>query len=105
MHQATRFQFERTVKEFAAWRAVNQVQRSPAAAWWWGPALAVLDEQEPMPQAFCDDLEMAADSSFAAAARKLIDAIAEQTVLPWPSQFPREDKYHHEEPQETVGSS
>ncbi|KIZ39586.1 MULTISPECIES: hypothetical protein [Rhodopseudomonas] len=105
MHQATRFQFERTVKEFAEWRAVCERQRSPAAAWWWGPALAVLDEQQPMPQQYCDDLEMESGSSYAAAGRKLIAAIAEQTTLPWPNLFPRQTTPHADEPQDILSTT
>jgi len=34
------------VREFAQWRLVPDDERSPAPAWWWGPAIDVLDEAE-----------------------------------------------------------
>lgn len=99
------FQFERMVKEFTEWRAVEVEQRSPAAAWWWSTAMAVLGDQQPMGPDFCAALELAPGSTFDAAGLKLIAAIAEQTSLPWPSQFPREVRYPAPDPQETVASS
>ena len=38
MHQAANLQFERIVDEFVRWRAIKEDERSPAPAWWWGPA-------------------------------------------------------------------
>jgi hypothetical protein len=105
MNQATHFQFERTVQEYAAWRAVNEDERSPAAAWWWGPALELLDEQHPMPPEFCAALELADGASYAQAAEKLIDAIAPQVFLPWPNNFPRQPKHVPIASQDSPGAS
>ena len=49
MHQASNLQFERAVREFARWRAVPEPDRSPAPAWWWGPAFEVIGVRQPMP--------------------------------------------------------
>jgi hypothetical protein len=105
MNQATHFQFERTVQEYAAWRAVPEDERSPAAAWWWGPALQALDEQQTMPPAFCAALELPEGASYADAAAKLIDAIAPQIFLPWPNNFPRQPKHVAVAPQDSPAAS
>jgi hypothetical protein len=99
MNQATHFQFERTVQEYAAWRAVPEDERSPAAAWWWGPALSVRAEQQAMPREFCAPFDLPDGASYADAAAKLIDAIAEQAFLPWPNNFPHLPRPHGVEPQ------
>jgi hypothetical protein len=105
MNQATHFQFERTVQEYAAWRAVPENERSPAAAWWWAPALEALGEQQPMPPAYCEALELPEGASYADAAAKLIDAIAVQIFLPWPNNFPRQPKHIASTPHEASGAS
>ena len=46
MHQSAKFQFERTAREFAQWRAVPEDERSPAPAWWWQPAFEVVAQHE-----------------------------------------------------------
>ena len=48
MHPAAKFQFERTAREFAQWRAVPEDERSPAPAWWWQPAIEVVAQHEKM---------------------------------------------------------
>jgi hypothetical protein len=105
MDQATHFQFERTVQEYAAWRAVPEDERSPAAAWWWGPALQTLDDQQPLPPAYTKALELPEGASYADAAAKLIDAIAVQAFLPWPNNFPRQPKHVAPAAQETPAAS
>ena len=49
MHQAADVQFERAVDEFVRWRAVVEDDRSPAPAWWWGPAYRGLGVRQLMP--------------------------------------------------------
>ncbi len=93
MNQALRFDFERLVKEFAEWRAVHEDERSPAAAWWWGPAMAALGETAAMPDAFCAALGLPAGACYADAAARLIESIAGQTSLPWPDLFPRKPRH------------
>ena len=39
MHPAAKLQFERMIGEFVRWRGVPEDTRSPAPAWWWGPAM------------------------------------------------------------------
>jgi hypothetical protein len=89
MHAAAKFAFERAVHEFARWRAVESSGRSPAPAWWWDPALAVLPAQEPMPPEWSQILALPSASSYATGAQVLLNSLAEQTVLPWPDDFPR----------------
>ena len=49
MHPAAKLQFERMIGEFARWRAVPEDERSPAPAWWWGPAMELRAEREILP--------------------------------------------------------
>jgi hypothetical protein len=88
MHQAARLQFERSVQEFVRWRAVPEPERSPAPAWWWGPAFEVRGMQQPMAAEWCSSLELPVGSSFAAGAQVFLNSLAGQTSLPWPDGFP-----------------
>jgi hypothetical protein len=88
MHPAANVQFERAVREFARWRAVPEPARSPAPAWWWGPALEVLGLQQPMPATWCARLELSENSAFADGAGVFLKCLAGQTSLPWPDDFP-----------------
>jgi hypothetical protein len=92
MHQAANAQFERAVREFAEWRAVPEKERSPAPAWWWGPALDVLGVRQPMPADWCAGLELPDGSSFTDGAAVFLNLLAGQTSLPWPD-FPRRAKH------------
>ena len=49
MHPAAVLQFERMIGEYSAWRAIPEAERSPAPAWWWGPAIALRAASEPLP--------------------------------------------------------
>jgi hypothetical protein len=89
MNRAATLQFERAVDEFVRWRAVPKDERSPAPAWWWGPAFEVREVQQPMPAGWCSSLEIAGGSSYAAGAQVFLHALADQTSLPWPDDFPR----------------
>jgi hypothetical protein len=88
MHQAANVQFERIVREFARWRAVPEHERSPAPAWWWGPAFEMRGVEHPMPADWCARLELPDRSTFADGARVFLDSLAGQTTLPWPGGFP-----------------
>jgi hypothetical protein len=88
IHQAANLQFERAVHEFARWRAVPEKARSPAPAWWWGPAFAVIGAHEPMPEAWCVILELPDGATFAEGAQVLLTSLSGQTSLPWPDDFP-----------------
>jgi hypothetical protein len=96
MHQATNAQFERAVREFARWRAVPEPDRSPAPAWWWGPAFEALEVRQPMPAGWCARLELPDGSSIADGAQVFLDSLAGQTWLPWPGNFP--GKASHSDP-------
>ena len=93
MHPAANVQFERAVEEFARWRAVPEEYRSPAPAWWWGPAFEVLDIQQPMPADRCARLELPDNSTLAEGAKVLLHSLAGQTSLPWPGGFPGKPKH------------
>jgi hypothetical protein len=95
MHPGSAFQFERTAREYARWRAVPEIERSPAPAWWWQPAFEMREQTETMPSVLCHYLELAAGSSYAAGAEVLMTSLADQTSLPWPDEFPR--KFEREE--------
>jgi hypothetical protein len=92
MHQAASLQFDRVMDELVLWHAVPEDERSPAPAWWWGPAMAVSEGHELMPHAWCCELGLGDDSSFAEGAQALFTLFAEQTSLPWPDAFPRKAK-------------
>lgn len=92
MHQAASLQFERVMDELALWHAVAEDERSPAPAWWWGPAMAVVDVQEPMRRGWCSDLGLGEGSSFAEGAQAVLMLFAEQTSPPRPDDFPRKAK-------------
>ncbi len=88
MDLAAKLQFERIVDEFAQWRAVAEEERSPAPAWWWGPAFSVRGSGEPMPAERCASLELPDNASYADGAEIFFKLLAEQTSLPWPGNFP-----------------
>jgi hypothetical protein len=89
VHQAARLQFERIAAEFGSWRAVPDTERSPAPAWWWGPAMEALDDADVMSPQLCAGFELPPGSSYGEAAEALMQALAEQTSLSWPDEFPR----------------
>ena len=89
MHQAARLQFERIANEYVRWRAIPEDERSPAPAWWWGPAMDALDDTEAMAPELCTSFELPADSSRGAAAGLLMTALAGQTSLGLPDEFPK----------------
>jgi hypothetical protein len=89
MHQVANVQFERAVGEFVRWRAIPEQERSPAPAWWWGPAFEVRGVQQPMPAEWSSGLELPNGSSFADGAEVFLKSLAGQTSLPWPDDFPR----------------
>ena len=88
MHPAVNVQFERSVREFARWRAVPEQDRSPAPAWWWGPALEARGVRQPMPADWCARLELPDGSTLADGAEVFLESLADQTSQPWPGDFP-----------------
>jgi hypothetical protein len=93
MHQAANLQFGRIVDEFVRWRAVAEDDRSPAPAWWWGPAFELLGVRQPMPPEWCAGLELPAGASYADGAGVFLGSFAGQTSLPWPDDFPRRARH------------
>jgi hypothetical protein len=89
VHQAAKFQFERAAREFSDWRSVPEEDRSPPPAWWWQPAFEVREQQEEMAPLSCHRLELPVSSTYAAGAAVWMAALAVQTSLPWPDEFPR----------------
>lgn len=88
IHPAARFQFERVIDEYARWRAVAEEDRSPAPAWWWGPAFAVRHARDAMPDGWAQSLHLSPGAPYADGAAVLLNSLAEQTSLPWPDEFP-----------------
>ena len=93
MHQAAKDQFERSVREFVQWRAVPEEERSPAPAWWWGPAFEVLDLQDPMPAEWCVSLGLPAGATYPDGAGVFLTSLAGQTSPSWPDHFPRKPEH------------
>jgi len=89
MHPAATMQFERMIGEYGRWRAVPDKERSPAPAWWWGPAVELRDIAEPLPTEWCAALGLPEPATYAAGAEIFLKALAGQTALPWPYDFPR----------------
>jgi hypothetical protein len=93
MHQAATLALERMMREFAEWRAVPDDERSPAPAWWWGPAFEARGLNLPMPAEWCTKLELPDGSTIAAGADVLLASLAGQSTLPWAGDFPRKAKW------------
>jgi len=89
MHQAANVQLGRAVAEFVRWREVPEGERSPAPAWWWGPAFEVLGLQNPLPAEWCASLGLPVGATYADGAAVFLKSLAGQTSLPWPGNFPR----------------
>jgi hypothetical protein len=92
MHQAAKLQFERIASEYAKWRAVPGQTRSPAPAWWWGPAMDARDDPATMSPELCASLELPPGSSYGDAAEVLMTALATQTSLTQPDEFPGQQR-------------
>jgi hypothetical protein len=88
MDLAAKLQFERIVDEFVRWRAVAEDERSPAPAWWWGPAFSVRGLPQSMPAEWCTGLELPDGASYADGAGIFLKSLADQTLLPWSGDFP-----------------
>lgn len=97
MYQAARLEFERVMEEFVRWHVVPEGERSPAPAWWWGPAMAMVDDREPMSETCCRALNVNEGTSFAEGARTILALFVEQTSLTDPQDFPsKADGGEHE---------
>ena len=88
MHRAATLQFARIVDEFVRWREVSEDERSPAPAWWWGPAFEVLGMQAPLPAECSAGLGLPDGATYADGATVFLKSLAGQTYLPWPGNFP-----------------
>jgi len=93
MHAAAKAQLDRQVGEYLTWMAVPERDRSPAPGWWWGPALALREMPGALPADLAQKLGLPEGAKPAEAAHLFFDAMADQTHLPWPEQFPR--RYRH----------
>jgi len=89
MHQAANVPLQRAVAEFVRWREVPEDERSPAPAWWWGPAFEVLGLPDPLPAEWCASLGLPVGATYADGAGVFLKSLAVQTSLPWPGNFPR----------------
>ena len=88
MHPAAVLQFERMIGEYNTWRALPEAERSPAPAWWWGPAIALRASSEPLPAGWRSELGLPEAATYASAAEIFLGAFAGQTAVPWPFDFP-----------------
>jgi hypothetical protein len=88
MSQTANLSFERVVREFAQWRAVAEERRSPAPAWWWGPAFEARGIEQPMPDKWCSSLGLPDGATVASGADMLLKSLGDQTSLPWTGDFP-----------------
>jgi hypothetical protein len=88
MHPAATLQFERMIEEYARWRAVPEAERSPAPAWWWGPAVELRGLTQPLPAQSRATLGLPEHATYGAGAEIFLSALAGQTSVPWPFDFP-----------------
>ena len=88
MRQAAKLQFDRIATEYATWRAVPEEARSPAPAWWWGPAMDALNDAATMSPELCASLELPPGSTYSGGAETLMSALVTQTSLTQPDEFP-----------------
>lgn len=93
MHQAANIQFGRIVDEYARWREVPEAERSPAPAWWWGPAFEVVGLGVQLPAEWRTGLGLPEGATYADGAQIFLGSLAGQTSLPWPGGFPRKPDY------------
>nr|WP_275190495.1 hypothetical protein [Bradyrhizobium sp. CSA112] len=89
MHPAAILQFERMIGEYITWRAVPETDRSPAPAWWWGPAMELRASPQSLPAEWCAELGLPDRATYASAAAIFLGTFAGQTSVPWPYDFPR----------------
>jgi hypothetical protein len=89
MHPAAKLQFERMIGEFVRWREVPEDARSPAPAWWWGPAMELRNIAETLPVEWCAELGLPDGATCTAGADVFLKAMAGETLVPWPYDFPR----------------
>jgi hypothetical protein len=89
MHPAAKLQFERMIGEFVRWRQVPEGARSPAPAWWWGPAMELRNIPESLPVEWCADLGLPDGATVTAGADVFLKAMAGETLVPLPYDFPR----------------
>ena len=93
MHPAAILQFERMIGEYSTWRAIPGGERSPAPAWWWGPAMALRASSEPLPARWRIELGLPAQATYASAADVFLEAFSGQTAVAWPYDFPRKAQF------------
>ena len=89
MHPAAKLQFERMIGEFVRWREVPENVRSPAPAWWWGPAMELRNIPEDLPVEWCVELGLPDGATCTAGADVFFKAMAGETLVPWPYDFSR----------------
>jgi hypothetical protein len=89
MHPAAYLQSDRLIAEYQRWMAVPDRDRSPAPGWWWGPAMALRTVPGELPAEFAQRLDLPESVTNLDAAQLFLDALAGQTALSWPEEFPR----------------
>ena len=89
MHPAAKLQFERVVDEFVRWRALDEEERPPAPAWWWGAAMEIREIPLKLPPGSSTRLGLPEGETYAAGASILFQSLAGETFQPWPYDFSR----------------
>ena len=89
MHPAATLHFERMIGEYSRWKAVPEAERSPAPAWWWGPAMELSATSLALPPGWCIRLGLTDGATYADGAGIFLKAFAGQTSSTWPYDFPR----------------
>jgi hypothetical protein len=88
MHLAAKLQFERLIGEFSRWHEIPEKARSPAPAWWWGPAMELRTIPEKLPVEWCAALGLPDGATCATGADVFLKAMAGEKLVPWPYDFP-----------------
>jgi hypothetical protein len=89
MHPAIKLQFERVVDEYGKWRSIAEIERPPAPAWWWGPALDVRGLSIALTHSSCRRMGLPSGATYADAAGVLLASLAGQNLVSWPYDFSR----------------
>ncbi len=92
MHPAARLQFERMIGEYARWRAVPEKERSPAPAWWWGPAMELRNAPQSLPAEWCAELGLPDHATYAAAGGNLPQGFRGTDVAALALRFSQQDR-------------
>jgi hypothetical protein len=86
---AEKFQFGRSIREYARWIADNEFSRLQAPGWWWGPAFFLRDAQDMLPSDLAAMMRLPEGATYAQAAQLFLATLSGQIYQPWPDEFTR----------------